>query len=158
MSFLQTLRFRQLAQEAKISDFGAEDIRWERLVLMMANNLTPYFLNALSFGTDLSNSIQVWNLLGVDSLIRLEDKKGNVFRVAIALRNSENKAYSILQKARKPQMSKMRSLLNIHYYWVLVASDRFFAREDWQDYLVGKLYEEIDTATQSNRRHKIIAL
>ncbi len=155
---LQTLRFRQLAKEVKISDFSAEDIRWDRLVLMMANNLTPYFLNALSYGTDLSNLNEVWKLLGIDSLIRLEDQKGNFFRIGIALRKSDNKAYSAMQIARKPQMSNIRSLLKIDYYWVLVTSDRFFAREDWQDYLVGKLYEEIDLATKSNSRCKLISL
>ena len=139
---LLSLRFRNIAAQSKISDMAAQDIQWEQIVPLVATYLTKHFLNAIANRVELNDLISIWNLLGIDSVIRLENKHGESIRVAVALRTRNNKAYFVYRMAQSSALTKIRHLLNIERYWVFCVDEKLFPdRDEWIDIL----YSQIDS-------------
>jgi hypothetical protein len=144
---LLPLHFRSIAAQIQISDMAAKDIKWEKILPLLAIHLTQQFLNAIANRVDLNDIIAVWGLLGIDAIVRLENKDGESTRVAVALRNQNNKAYSVYRMAQQPAMVKIRHLLNIDRYWVFCVEEKLFpTKEQWIDLL----YTQIDCSTNSS--------
>lgn len=145
--FLLPQRFRSIAAQTKISDMAAKDLKLEKIIPLMAIHLTNLLLNAIARGLDLNDLITVWSLFNIDAVIRLENKQGKLFRVAVALCSQENKAYSVYRMAQKPAMNKIRKLLNIDQYWVFCVSSKLFpTKKQWIDLL----YTQIDRSSDKN--------
>lgn len=136
--------FRSLAAQTKISDMAARDLQLEQIIPLIAIHLSSLFLSAIARRLDLNDLITVWGLLKIDAIIRLENNQGESIRVAVALHNQDNKAYSLYRMAQKSSMSKIRKLLNINQYWVFCVQEQLFPeKEDWIDLL----YNQIDISS-----------
>ena len=140
-------RFRNIAAAVRISDLAAADLKLEKLIPIIATHRTRIFLDAVASGVDFNDPKSVWELLGIDAIIRLENNRGESIRVAIALRSSENKAFSVYSVAKSSAMATVRQLLDIGQYWVICVSNKHFpSKEEWIDIL----YSQIDLPVEEH--------
>ena len=75
-------------------------------------------------------------------MIGLENLKGELIRVGVALRLRGHQAYRIYSQVQKPNYQNILQQLKIDRFWIFVICDRKYypSREEWIDLL----YEQID--------------
>lgn len=137
------LRFQTIASKLKISDLNAPDLNEEHL-LNIANKYCQGKLRwAKDKRYDLSDYLILWEILGIDNVIVLENEEGKSLRVAISLRENESKAQSIFYDLKSKQRAGIRQELNIDQYWVIVVKWKDFPQEDeWIDILYGEIDDQ----------------
>jgi hypothetical protein len=91
---------------------------------------------------DLTDSFTLWEILGIDGVILLENKEGKSIRVGVSLSDKEKNARNLVFSLKNQQGSLLREALNIQQYWVFLVKWKDFPQtsEEWVDIL----YREID--------------
>jgi hypothetical protein len=141
---LLSLHFRSLANRLNISDFTASDLKLEKVAPIIKTSFNEKLERAIALGEiDLDEPSDVWELLYIDSIIKLENFEGKSIRVGVALRSREHQAYRIYAQVQKPTFQSILQQLKIERFWIFAISDfkhYFPRREQWIDLL----YEQID--------------
>ncbi|AFZ54252.1 hypothetical protein VKI21_08905 [Cyanobacterium aponinum UTEX 3222] len=151
--FSLRLRFQTVASKLKISDLNAPDLNEEHLLEVATKYCQGKLRWAKGKRYDLSDYLILWEIIGIDNIITLENQEGQSLRVAITLRESESKAQSIFYDLKSKQRASIRQELNIDQHWVIAVKWKNFPEEDeWIDIL----YREIDDDSSSSDCRLII--
>jgi hypothetical protein len=141
---LLSIRFRSLANRLNISDFTASDLKLEQVTPIIKTSFNKQLEKAIAQGEiDLNEPSDVWELLYIDSIIKLENFEGRLIRVGITFQSQENRAYRIYGQVQKPAFQSILQKLGIERFWIFAISDSkhyFPSCEEWIDIL----YEQID--------------
>ncbi len=149
-----SLRFREQAIGLKILYKPELDTSfWEKMTGVIKKELSQDWMQAVNNRLDTNDPETLWDLLGIDAVISLEDAEGESIHVGVTLHDQEHKAYKILTQAKSPKYSRIRQFLNIKRYWVFLLEVRTFPTpEEWIDLL----YAEIDLPTTERDDCKLI--
>lgn len=145
------LRFQSIASQLQVLDFVAPDLNAKYLLNIAQKHLPKRVLLATNKRLDLNDIYVLWEILGIDAILLLEDKQGKMIRVAISLFESEEKARHCFYTLKSQQNYGIRKELNLEQHWLLVIQWKYFPQDkrEWVDIL----YHEIDTpATASGCR------
>ena len=141
-----SLRFRE--QAGRLNILYKPELQpsfWTKMTNVIREELADEWMRAVKSRLDTSDPETLWDLLGIDTLIALEDAKGNNNYIAVALFDQEHKAYKTLTQAKNHKHSKIRRVLNIQRYWVFLLQERSFpTEEDWIDILYGEIDLPVD--------------
>jgi hypothetical protein len=136
-----SLRFRE--QAGRLNILYKPELKasfWEKMSNVIREELAEEWMRAVKSRLDTSDPETLWDLLGIDTLICLEDAKGDTNYIAVNLSDQEHRAYKTLTQAKSPRQSKIRRFLNIQRYWVFLLPERSFpTEEDWIDILYGEI-------------------
>lgn len=152
--FSLRVKFRAIASKIQVLDLKAKDLTTRKL-LTTAKNYLPKRLNwAISQRQDLEDLETLWEILGIDAVIALENLEGKLIRVGVTLLENESKAQNLFYDMKGKQRSALRKELNLEQFWIMVLKSKEFPEEDeWIDIL----YREIDeTPTASGCRLIIV--
>jgi hypothetical protein len=150
------LRIQSIASQLQVLDFVAHDLNAEHLLAVAQKYLPKRVLLARNKGLDLNDIYVLWEILGIDATLLLEDKQGKMIRVAISLFEREEKARDHFYILKNQQNYCIRQELNIEQHWLFVVQWKYFPQDngEWVDLL----YHEIDTpATTSGCRLIILS-
>ncbi|MGI0481397.1 hypothetical protein ACN4EE_11465 [Geminocystis sp. CENA526] len=138
------LRFRTIASELRVLNFNAKDLTEKRL-LKVAKQVYPERVDrALLMRSDLTDNITLWEILGIDAVILLENQKGELIRVGVSLMDKEKTARNHLFSMKKQEGCLLREALGIQQYWVFLVQWKNFpkTKEEWVDILYGEIDRE----------------
>ena len=153
MSFLG-LRFRSTSARLQILDYQHPELTLENVSALIATHLTNRWEEAKQRRLDLDNPYTIWEILYLDAVICLEDWQGKFTRVGVSLQAKEERAYRVLQQARKPALVKVHKSLKIYRYWMFCLDWEHFPDDgEWVDLL----YREIDKPNH-NESYQLINL
>jgi len=136
-----SLRFREQAARLNILYKPELDTSfWAKMSTVVKDELPDEWGRAVKNRLDTSDPETLWDILGIDAVISLEDAKGESSSIGVALHDQEYKAYKILNQAKSPKYSRIRRFLNIQRYWIFLLDERNFPSEDaWIDILYGEI-------------------
>jgi hypothetical protein len=135
------LRFRSMAARIKVLNLNHPDLAVEKVRLAIGDRLTELVQKARSRGVDLDDPYEVWELLGIDAVISLEDIQGQHRRVAISIVEREDRAYRLMKQRQTYSWKAVRVDLGMHCHWVLCANAKHLPDDgEWIDIL----YHQID--------------
>ncbi len=135
------LRFRAIASQIQILDLTAKDLNGKALYNIAKTYLPKRLDFAIKQRQDLEDLANLWEILGIDAVIAIEDQQGKLTRVGISLLDNESKAQNLFYDMKGKKRSLIRQDLNIEQYWVIVVQPKNFPEvEEWIDIL----YQEID--------------
>jgi hypothetical protein len=136
------LRFLGIASQLRVLDFSAPDLNSDYLLSVAEKYLPKRVDWAKNKRYDLSDIYILWEVIGIDAVILLENQDGKLIRVGVSLTESEDKARNRIYDLKSKLWYSIRRALKIEQYWVLVVKFKDFPqkREDWVDLL----YREID--------------
>ncbi|WP_099239264.1 hypothetical protein [Synechococcus sp. BDU 130192] len=112
---LLSLQFRSIAARLQVLEKPSADIRFPRVKQLLESHMGRELLRAIYNHHDMDDPFTYWDLLLIDVVLRLENRQGNVFRVAVYLVPNEFKAYKALRTIHQPAQFRVRQQLNIHY-------------------------------------------
>jgi len=148
-----SLRFQSVASKLRILNFNAKDLNEEYLFQVIKQYLPKELDKAIQKRCDLTDSATLWEILGIDGVILLENQEGNLIRVGVSLVDNENKARNLLYDTKRKEGVLIRQALNISQYWIfLVKWKDFPEKEEWIDIL----YDEIDNSANPSDCRLII--
>jgi hypothetical protein len=136
------LRFRSMAARIKVLNLNHPDLEVEKVQLVIElSRLTGIVEKARSRGVDLDDPYEVWELLGIDAVISLEDIQGQHHRVAISIVEREDRAYRLMKQRQTYSWKDVRVALGMHCHWVLCVNGKHLPDDgEWIDIL----YHQID--------------
>ncbi|MGI0481691.1 hypothetical protein ACN4EE_12975 [Geminocystis sp. CENA526] len=136
------LRFRAIASQLRVLNFNAKDLTEEYLLTVIKQLYPKKFDRAVKMRSDLTDSATLWEILGIDAVILLEDNEGKSIRVGVSLLDKEKNARNLVFSLKSQEGSLLREALNIEQYWVFLVKWKDFpqTKEEWIDIL----YREID--------------
>lgn len=143
------LRFLDVTSKLQVLNLNAEDLKEEYLLKVIKKLYPKRFDRAIKMRLDLSDSFTLWEILGIDVVILLEDNNGKPIRVGVSLFEQEKKARNLLFSLKRQEGSLLRKALNIEQYWVFLVKWKDFpsTQEEWIDIL----YREIDELPSYSR-------
>lgn len=128
---------------------------WAKMTSVIKDELSEAWKQAVNNRLDTSDPETLWDLLGIDAVLSLEDATGQNNYVGVALHDQEHKAYKMLTQAKSPKYSKIRRFLNIKRYWVFLLDEKsLITPEEWIDIL----YSEIDLPSTEREDCKLIVV
>ena len=135
------LRFRSMAARIKVLNLNHPDLAVETVRLVISDRLTEIVDKARSSGIDLDDPYEVWELLGIDAVISLEDIQGQHHRVAISIVENEARAYRLMKQQQTYLWKDVRVALGMHCHWVFCVNAKHLPDDgEWIDIL----YHQID--------------
>jgi hypothetical protein len=135
------LRFRSMAARIKVLSLNHPDLAVEKVRLVISDRLTGIVDRARSIGIDLDDPYEVWELLGIDAVISLEDIQGQHHRVAISIVENEARAYRLMKQRQTYSWKDVRVALGMHCHWVICVNAKHLPDDgEWIDIL----YHQID--------------
>ncbi|WP_017292876.1 hypothetical protein [Geminocystis herdmanii] len=137
-----SLRFRSIASQLRVLNFHAKDLTEEHLLKVIKQLYPKKFDRAVKMRLDLTDSFTLWEILGIDAVILLENNEGKSIRVGVSLSDKEKNARNLVFSLKSQEGSLLREALNIQQYWVFLVKWKDFPQtpEEWIDIL----YREID--------------
>lgn len=147
------LRFQAIASELRVLNLNAQDLTEEHLFNVAKEYCPKRFDRALQMRSDLTDSVTLWEILGIDAVILLENQEGKLVRVGVSLLEREKNARNLAFSWKSKEGSQLREALNIEQYWIFVVKSKNFpTKEEWVDIL----YREIDEETSYSNCRLII--
>ena len=135
------LRFRSMAARIKVLTLHHRDLRVEKVGQVIRERLPEILDKARARGVDLDDPDEVWELLGIDAAISLEDIHGQHYRVAISIVEGENRAYRLMKQRQTCLWKEVRRALGIHCHWVFCVDAKHLPEDgEWIDLV----YHQID--------------
>ena len=135
------LRFRSMAARIKVLNLNHPDLAVETVRLVISDRLAEMVDKARSSGIDLDDPYEVWELLGIDAVISLEDIQGQHHRVAISIVENEARAYRLMKQRQTYSCKDVRVALGMHCHWVFCVNAKHLPDDgEWIDIL----YHQID--------------
>lgn len=139
--FSLRVKFRAIASRIQVLDLSAPDFTPKRLLNIAINYLPRRLDKAISQRQDLEDLETLWEILGIDAVIALENQDGKLIRVGVSLLDNEGRGQNLFYDLKGKQQTAIRTKLNIEQSWVIVVKSKNFPEEDeWIDIL----YREID--------------
>ncbi|MBE9223096.1 hypothetical protein IQ215_10350 [Cyanobacterium stanieri LEGE 03274] len=139
--FSLRIRFRAIASRIQVLDLTAKDLTVKKLLTIAQEHLPRRLEKAISQRQDLEDLETLWEILGIDAVIALENEEGKLIRVGVTLLENEGKAQNIFYDMKGKQRTAVREKLNLEQFWIMVLKSKNFPEEDeWIDIL----YREID--------------
>jgi hypothetical protein len=139
--FSLRLRFRAIASKIQVLDLTAEDLNDGKKLYSIAKEYLPKRLDfAINQRQDLEDLANLWEILGIDAVIAIENEEGKLVRVGISLLDNEGKAQNIFYDLKGKKRTLVRQELGIEQYWVIVVKPKSFPdQEEWIDILYGEI-------------------
>jgi hypothetical protein len=117
------------------------DLSVERIGRVISDRLPEILDRVRAKGVDLDDPYTVWELLGIDAVISLEDIHGRYHRVAVSIVEREERAYRLMKKRQTCLWQQVRGDLGIDYHWVFCVDAKHFPDDgEWIDLV----YHQID--------------
>ena len=147
MNYLLSLKFRQVAAHLQVLDIINSDYSPKNLL----NLAKKYCSRSLNYAQkkryDLEDSYTLWEILGIDAVICLENEEGKFYRVAVNLAEGERNIGNLIYKAKNHNRQKLMRDLNCDQYWIInIALKNFNSEIDWIDIL----YQQIDKPKENS--------
>ncbi len=139
--FSLRLRFRAIASKIQVLDLTAGDLNNGKKLYSIAKEYLPKRLDfAISQRQDLEDLANLWEILGIDAVIAIENEEGKLVRVGISLLDNEGKAQNVFYDLKGKKRALVRQELGIEQYWVIVVKPKSFPdQEEWIDILYGEI-------------------
>ena len=135
------LRFRSMAARIKVLTLHHRDLRVEKVGQVIRSLLPEILEREQARGVDLDDPYAVWELLGIDAVISLEDIHGRHHRVAISIVEHEARAYRLMKQRQTYLWKEVRSALGIDCHWVFCVDAKHLPDDgEWIDLV----YHQID--------------
>lgn len=106
------LRFQQIAVCLKILDIINSDYSPKNLLSLAKKYCTRSLNYAQNKRYDLEDPYTLWEILGIDAVICLENFEGKLFRVAVNLAENERDVGNLIYKAKNQHRQKLITDLN----------------------------------------------
>ena len=130
-----------MAARIKVLNINHPDLAVETVRLVISDRLTEIVDKARSIGIDLDDPYEVWEFLGIDAVISLEDIQGQHHRVAISIVENEARAYRLMKQWQTYSWKDVRVALVMHCHWVFCVNAKHLPDDgEWIDIL----YHQID--------------
>jgi len=151
--FSLRLRFRAIASKIQLLDLTADDLNGKKLYSIAQEYLPKRLDYAVNQRQDLEDLANLWEILGIDAVIAIENEEGKLVRVGISLLDNEGKAQNVFYDLKSKKRTLVRQELGIEQYWVIVVKPKSFPdQEEWIDIL----YQEIDQPSTASGCRLII--
>ncbi|MBF2057908.1 MAG: hypothetical protein IGQ45_12000 [Cyanobacterium sp. T60_A2020_053] len=138
--FVLRVKFKATAHRLGVLDLSSKEFTPQRLRALVSEYLPKKLDWAMSQRQDLDDLATLWEILGIDAVIRLENEAGENIRVGVSLLDNENKAQNLIYDLKGQVRTSLRHELGIEQYWVFVLRAKNYpSDEDWIDILYGEI-------------------
>lgn len=146
--FVLRVQFKATAHRLGLLDMTGKEFTAQRLRALVSEYLPKKLDWAMSQRQDLDDLATLWEIIGIDAVITVENEAGKNIRVGVSLLDNENKAQNLMYDLKGKVRTSLRHQLDIEQYWVFVLKSKSYpSDEDWIDIL----YEEIDQPPSPSR-------